>query len=275
MVEPSGTDSPIARGPSSATGAGAFVDPRLSPSFLALAGTEASYELKFLVTPETAARIVDYASCRLSPDPFADPALGGAYVINSLYLDTPDLAVFHRRGSYARRKYRVRRYGESPEAFLERKTKIGERVAKRRVAVPLGEVDRLSAATDDAGWVGEWFRRRVAARGLGPVILVRYERVAFYGIADGRPVRLTLDRSITSAPHLSWDLRNVGASRPLLTGRVVLELKFRGAVPALFKKLMQEFLIVPEQASKYRSAIAVWNDESSPGRRGTIPAPER
>src|SRR5207253_3200738 len=60
---------------------------------------------------------------RLALDPHADPALDNAYHTTSLYCDTAQFEVFHRLGSFKRRKHRLRRYNEIPWIFLERKTK--------------------------------------------------------------------------------------------------------------------------------------------------------
>jgi hypothetical protein len=37
---------------------------------------------------------------------------------------------------------------------------------------------------------------------------------------------------------------------------MIVELKFRADVPALFKRLVEEFRIVPQTASKYRIGMA-------------------
>ena len=50
-------------------------------------------------------------------------------------------------------------------------------------------------------------------------------------------------------------------SRPIpgeefLEGRLVLELKYHARVPALFRRLIEEFALEPETASKYRLGMA-------------------
>jgi hypothetical protein len=39
---------------------------------------------------------------------------------------------------------------------------------------------------------------------------------------------------------------------PVDDGATILELKYRGPAPALFKRLVEEFALVPQTASKYR-----------------------
>jgi hypothetical protein len=45
---------------------------------------------------------------------------------------------------------------------------------------------------------------------------------------------------------------------PLLTGSVILEFKFRLALPAGFKELVQEFRLNPSPVSKYRLCRQAW-----------------
>src|SRR5881397_2180157 len=97
----------------------------LSPSLRRLRGTRA-FELKFLVSEAKAREVQAWVASRMQLDPHGDPALGHAYRISTLYCDTPDLSVYHRAPLYGRRKFRVRRYGDSPGVFLERKTKWGD-----------------------------------------------------------------------------------------------------------------------------------------------------
>src|SRR5262249_23101153 len=60
-----------------------------------------AYELKFLLHEEQAGEVVARVARRLAPDPYGDPALGGAYRTTSVYTDTPQFDVFHRAGNSA------------------------------------------------------------------------------------------------------------------------------------------------------------------------------
>ena len=40
-----------------------------------------------------------------------------------------------------------------------------------------------------------------------------------------------------------------------MTGRLILELKYRGAPPAIFRQLVEEFALTPQTASKYRLGV--------------------
>src|SRR6266446_3953338 len=94
-------------------------------------------EIKFLIEPTTGSRIRDWARERLDPDPHGSGAFGDEYRTTSVYFDTDRFDVFHRRGSFGRSKYRVRRYGQGSFVFLERKFTKPGLVAKRRTRVAL------------------------------------------------------------------------------------------------------------------------------------------
>jgi hypothetical protein len=44
----------------------------------------------------------------------------------------------------------------------------------------------------------------------------------------------------------------------VLAGEDIVELKYRAALPALFKGLLAEAGLSPSQASKYRLGVQVW-----------------
>jgi len=104
--------------------------------------------------------------------------------------------VFHRNGSYGRSKYRIRRYGRSDVACLERKLKTRGLLAKRRSPVELEELPRLNNGDPEPGWAGQWFHQRLQARRLDPVCRIQYRRTARVAMTRNGPIRLTLDDAI-------------------------------------------------------------------------------
>jgi hypothetical protein len=224
-----------------------------SPSLSAPSnGGVPAYELKFLLGDVEARKVEAWARHRLALDPHGDPELGGAYRTTSLYFDTEKLDVYHRTPSYKRRKFRVRRYAGGPWAFLERKSKWGDRVEKRRSVVPEEEVARLTLAMSMMTWPGHWFHRRLLLRRLGPACRIVYERTAFVGTCSETPLRLTLDRCICGVLTSDWSFAPFEGGVPLLQGQVIMELKFRGALPATFKTLVHDMRLSPRTVSKYR-----------------------
>jgi hypothetical protein len=176
-----------------------------------------------------------------------------------LYLDTPNLDVFHRSPSFKRSKHRLRRYDREPRIFLERKTKTGDRVRKQRCIVPYEELSLLSAPLSVVTWPGHWFHRRLLDRGLRPAALLAYERMAYLGSGAEGSFRVTLDRRLCGSLAGDWAVPSLEEGLPLFTGRVILELKFRTALPHVLKEMVQSFRLNPCPASKYRSCISVWN----------------
>jgi hypothetical protein len=218
-----------------------------------------AFELKFLVDEEVAAWVQAWAALRLELDPHADPALGGAYRTTSLYFDTPQLDVYHRTASYRRRKFRVRRYGAAPLAYLERKSKWGDQVEKRRTPLPEHELPRLMEPQSPEQWPGFWFHRRLTLRNLLPACKIVYHRTAYIGSTGAAPLRLTLDRNVRGLLSGGWALVPLDGGLPLLRGRAILELKFRAALPALFRELIAELRLTPGAVSKYRLCREAWD----------------
>ena len=212
------------------------------------------YELKFFVEHQGASALLDWVRSRLAPDPHGHGAHADSYRVSSLYFDTAAHDVLARRGSFARSKYRVRRYGESGQVFLERKTRGAYRVFKRRSAIAVACLPALLAAQPMRGWSGYWFHRRLLARRLAAVNRVDYLRIARIGQSSYGPLRLTLDQELTAWPVGELAFRPGNGGIGLLPDRLILELKFGHAMPAVFKALIHEFAPRLAGISKYRLA---------------------
>jgi hypothetical protein len=226
----------------------------MSPSTETHESRASAWEIKFLVTPAMAEQIRGWARTHLMPDPNAQGTHGDSYRITSLYFDTEQLDVFHRRGSYGRGKYRVRRYGQSELGFLERKLRTRCQLTKRRSVVELGDLERLTWADLQSDWTGFWFHRRLLARKLGPLCQVSYDRTARVAMTQYGPIRLTLDEDLCARPADGLYFSAPGGT-PISPDQVILELKFRYAMPTLFKYLVEEFTLNQQTLSKYRLAV--------------------
>jgi hypothetical protein len=212
-------------------------------------------EVKFLIDPAVAAAIRQWARRHLGPDPHGSGPCGDEYVTTSVYFDNDQLDVFHRRGSFGRSKYRIRRYGADEIVFLERKLREPTVLAKRRTMAPLTALDRLEAGPPAASWSGHWFHARLTARRLRPVCQVSYRRTARMAAAGGDFARLTLDDGLAAQPASRARFRD-SPGVPVIDDRQILELKFRHGTPSLFKQLVEEFRLTPSPASKYRLGMA-------------------
>lgn len=210
-----------------------------------------AYEIKFVVPASVGTRIQHWARTNLEPDPHGGGPFGDEYRTASVYFDNDTLDVFHRRGSNGRSKYRIRRYGDAGLVFLERKMRQPAVLAKRRTCTPLAHLDHLTRDDVDEAWVGHWFHRRLLARKLAPACQVTYARTARCTVRDGEAVRLTLDADL-AVQAVGGIGFAAGAGTPILDDRMILELKYRGTMPALFRRLVEEFALTPQVASKYR-----------------------
>ena len=230
-----------------------------------------AHEIKFLVTEAVAESALAWARKNLSPDPFAGGAIGDGYGVNSVYLDTAGFDVYHRKGSFGRCKYRVRRYGSEPAVFLERKLKTRGLVGKRRTRVADHEIALLEHNTAEPDWIGYWFHRRLLARRLEPKCQIAYDRIARVGTAPEGPVRMTLDRNVRSFPTSQWQLNDSGPWQPLLTHQCILEMKFRTSLPDLFKGIITQLGLQPLAMSKYRLSVQTFGwDATRPPEPGVI-----
>ena len=222
-----------------------------------------AHEVKFLLDELQAQQVAAELRSALIPDPHADPqATDGGYSTTTVYCDTPEFDLYHRRGGHARRKFRLRRYGCSESVYLERKSKQGTRVRKRRTCIPLTDLERLEQPPSELCWDADWFHRRVACRRLSPVLAVMYDRAAFIGTSDDGPLRLTFDRAVRCQPVDSWEVRPFCGGHSILADLVICEFKFLGPMPGLFKRVIASQQLSPASASKYRlclQALGVMN----------------
>jgi VTC domain len=217
-------------------------------------------ELKFLLDPSRGEQVREWARARLEPDPHGAGPCDDEYLTSSLYFDTGEWDVFHRRGSFGKAKYRIRRYGGVDVVFLERKLRTSKMVVKRRTMMPIGVLDDLEQRTElDRTWPGGWFHRRLIARGLRPVCVLSYQRMARVTLVDGFQARLTLDDRVRVAAVARAHF-NGQAGLPVLEDQLILELKFRGHLPAVFRGLIGEFKLAASPASKYRFGMTALGD---------------
>lgn len=213
------------------------------------------FEVKFPVPAGTVDAVLAWMRSQLTPDPHGGGDEGDIYDVQSLYLDTPGFDVYHRRGSYGRAKFRIRRYGVQPVLFLERKLKREGIVRKRRVTVDPGEIVRLSTRANGVVWPGGWFHHRLALRGLQPVVMMNYRRAARYGSEGGSRFRVTLDRGLRAVRADVYRVPGPIESPDLFQGGGVLEVKFAVECPAAVRRMVEALGLKPGGFSKYRLGI--------------------
>lgn len=231
-------------------------DASLSPSLLAAGdGSFRAYELKYLVSPETAEKVKAWAKSHMQIDLHADPALGGAYETTTLYLDTPSLDILRRTEKTAGKKFRIRRYGGTDRLFIEEKARRGDRVRKRRATIAIADLERLASRDSDHRHPGDWFRELVDDFSLRPTALITYRRHAYFGDTGGSPIRLTLDTDICGRETSAWRIDRVTDGVHVLEDSVICEFKFADSLPVMFKDLIAELALQPSSVSKYRRVM--------------------
>jgi hypothetical protein len=216
-------------------------------------------EVKYLVTPQIGAEVLDWARTRLPPDPYAGGDSGDEYLTTSLYFDTADYAVYRRRGSYRRSKYRIRRYGSSDVVFLERKLRTATLLSKRRTAIPIADLAKLDALAGDPAWAGHWFDQRIRARLLAPVSQVAYLRHARVGSGQYGPMRLTFDNEMAVQPSSGFGFEPPKGST-VLGASMIVEMKYCVEMPSVFNEIVMKFRLAPAAISKYRLTLEVLRD---------------
>lgn len=227
----------------------------MSPSTEQRENRALATELKFVVPSFIGEQIRAWAREHLQPDPNATGDRHDTYQITSLYFDTEQFDVFRRKGSYGRSKYRIRRYGTEPIAFLERKLKTRGLVSKRRSTVPMEELGNLAVEDPDRRWKGYWYYQRLKVRRLRLMCEITYRRTARVAASPNGAIRLTVDDDIrtVATQHLAFNGSAHGV--PLLEGQMIIELKFRAEIPALFRQMIEKFNLTAQPVSKYRLAM--------------------
>lgn len=197
--------------------------------------------------------LVDELKARIEPYMAPDPYnIGGKpYMICNLYYDDEDDHVIRQSVSLPKykEKLRLRSYGvPTPETkvFLELKKKYYGVGTKRRTKLRLCDAEAyLATGVHPAGlsYIDEQVLREIdyyrSHETVAPRTYVSYMRAAYHGIEDDS-FRVTFDSDILTR-HYDLDLKLGRYGDPILTeGTTLLEVKFAGAVPLWFARVMSE-----------------------------------
>ena len=205
--------------------------------------TEYRHEYKYMIDAGQKAVLKLRAQGVLERD--AHAGADGAYLIRSLYFDSPDDACFYENenGDDPREKYRIRFYNcDASRISLECKAK--RRGMTRKTACPItrGQRERFMAGEIPEP-DGEVSPRQPAMfaqmrlKSLRPVVIVQYARMPF--VCDAGNVRVTFDDSIASANDIAGFLQPEIPLRSVLgTGESILEVKWDELLPSYVKEQM-------------------------------------
>lgn len=220
--------------------------------------TTARWEWKVLLGLAESLRVERLARSLLAPDPYTLASPEGGYAVASVYLAPP-------RGVRAGApRWRVRRYGDDRQLWLEFKTCRGGRVTKRRVptdaATALAHARNLPPAHPAHLWLSE-----VESQELRPAVVVSYLREAW--VLPGTGARLTLDRRLRARPASRRVPESLEGGVPIVESNV-LEFKFDGDLPPAFQRILAAEGLKPRPWSKVRAAVEALSERPLLGRAG-------
>ncbi|BET69445.1 polyphosphate polymerase domain-containing protein [Opitutales bacterium ASA1] len=249
------------------------------------------FELKYRIPAATASAVREFVAAHLALDPFGATQPDRSYAVHSLYLDSPDLALFHAtiNGDRNRFKLRLRWYQSDPAApvYFEIKRRVDRCILKRRARVRRDAVPRLIAGDwphpDDVFApteqnLGDLHAFLALACGMdaAPRTRVSYRREAWID-ADPSGARVTFDREIRSEPSHNAVFETSSASRAeVFPHEVVLELKFTDRFPAWMAEAVRTFDLVQAGAAKYVDGVVAMGERvvrRATGDEGRIHAP--
>lgn len=245
-------------------------------------------EYKYHIDEELASRIRDAIQPFCEVDPYAAGRPNNEYTIESLYLDTADMALLRANEVELvdRFKARIRTYPGTPGAphFFEIKRRVNDVISKTRGRAPDGWRSLLDGSDGPvASRQGresraiERFVTLARTYNLKPLVMVRYEREPYASTIDDY-ARITFDRRIRSqlADDLSFDTDEDGwrAADSASLARaerapLVLELKFTSRLPSWMMHVVQRFDLSRRSFSKYANSVHSWTRYPSE-RRPTL-----
>ncbi len=209
-------------------------------------------EKKYLLDKRQYAALRDRLGERARPDQY------GMQTICNLYFDTDDYELIRSSldKPVYKEKLRLRSYGVPDEGsivYLELKKKFKGVVYKRRAGLLFSQAARFQPFHGDSGenlqilneinWFIEFYRPK-------PKVFLAYDRVALYGREEPE-LRVTFDLNIRWR-ETELDLLKGDWGAPLLdTGRILMEIKFFGAMPLWLCQTLSELHIYPAPFSKY------------------------
>ncbi len=217
------------------------------------------YEIKYILTPEEKSAFLEAMAEHLCRDRY------GKYTICNLYLDTDDFYFIERsleRPIY-KEKLRIRSYGnacDDTEVFFEIKKKFKKVVYKRRVTIPLSQVNdyikngirpkSLNGYTDNQIFNEiDFLMKRHSPE---PKLYLAYDREAYY-IKEYPDMRVTFDKNIRGR----WNDLNLSHDNDtfLLETDVkdytIMEIKCAGSMPKEYADILSALKIYPASFSKY------------------------
>ena len=229
------------------------------------------HELKYLLPLSLQGELEAFLAPYCVPDEHSTASPDGAYLITSLYLDTPLFRLLHLRLNNAPDRFnaRVRVYGSTyrPPFFLEVKRKVSNVMYKSRQCVEVEDwlpwlVGTERQELEQKNGPVSTFETLFHTFALEPKVLVQYSRKAYVSTVDDY-ARVTFDQGLRyrrcEESDFSTRLEELASYDPVVnrdpSAGLILELKcYSSRVPAWMVDLITTFDLHRSSISKYASA---------------------
>lgn len=214
------------------------------------------YELKYLITKEQKAKILEVMKNYMELDEY------GHSTIRNIYFDTDNYRLIRRsiEGPIYKEKLRIRSYkkaGPDTKVFVELKKKYKRIVYKRRLPLPEKEAIEWVCSKkpcQEPSQISkeiEYFLNYYES--IRPTLFLSYEREAFYS-KDGSDFRVTFDNNIICRENdLSLETEIYG-TKILDDDHILMEIKCSGGIPLWMTDILTKEHIYKTSFSKYGTA---------------------
>jgi len=234
------------------------------------------FELKYIMESSLAREIESEIRRQGMKSSSHGEAVGGEYVVASLYFDTQDLGDYYDKqaGLLNRKKLRARIYESQLDSsrviWLELKKKYDTKTHKKRLGLSPAEWQMFLEKGPSAILKAKEFLSpqeikqeilwNFLAKPVKPTALVRYLRKP-YRLGE---LRITFDRQLETCRADS--LNYSGAMIPVEKKSVIMEVKFPGPyLPFWVKRIIQKYNLSRIAFSKYAYSIdAIYRFDSLP-----------
>jgi hypothetical protein len=235
-------------------------------------------EYKYLMRKEDTPRLRSLLKPCTVLDKFSEIMPNKEYTVRSIYLDSASFEYYHEKisGIRLRRKLRIRGYNEqTPDSyvFLEIKRKNGPAIYKHRAKVSFqnlpalmctGNVDAYVSANGTSSKTREDAQRffyQIYKRNLRPVVLINYEREAFFYKFD-EGWRVTIDKNLRSTRNFTLEglYKELNIIR-MMPHHYILEIKGTGVMPHCFREIAGILKVKLMAISKYTNSIDAHNNK--------------
>jgi len=227
------------------------------------------FELKYLISEETALMVRDFVRSYLDFDEYSVGKPNYSYPVHSLYIDSDRLTLYWDtiNGNKNRYKLRLRYYSTHPDApvFFEVKRRHNNTIAKQRGGVRqecvplllgghLPQQDHLVSKNPSGLVALQTFCSLAHDLHAKPRVHIFYMREAY--VSDDDQVRVTIDRRVMGDANLNYSIKTDMPNGHLtFPGDVILELKFTNRFPDWFRELVRIFGVMQCGAAKYCECV--------------------